>query len=133
MENTLKGYISSLRDNVLSRKVFLIATVLFCGFFMTAIPAHATITEVELVVDKITSNKTFATPGGGYENGWQWTFDITVPENEPMFSMKFSDLMSGRNGISVKNNVRFYSAESMGNQNADNAILLPKQIFIALR
>ena len=58
MENTLKGYISSLRDNVLSRKVFLIATVLFCGFFMTAIPAHATITEVELVVDKITSNKT---------------------------------------------------------------------------
>ncbi len=76
-----------------------------------------------LHVDSITTNKGDATANGTFASGWQYTFHVTVPDNEPNVQMKFSDwLRDGGSGtIPVANNMRISSAQA---DNGDATILL---------
>ena len=70
-----------------------------------------------LAVTSIDSTKTTATADGTYENGWSYTFNITVPTNEQHLSMKFADWFStaASSTIAAGGNMQISSAQ------ADNA------------
>ena len=87
--------------------------------FATAVNDDAT-----LVVTGIDAVRSFATADNTFENGWAWTFHVTVPTDETVFNMKFADFVSGANSISVGENVRFYSAQSSDAFDADSAIII---------
>lgn len=79
---------------------------------------------VVLGVTQITAVKTYAMADGSFENGWQWVFDITVPANETILKMKFTDWANGANMIPANGNIRFYSTQSINANNAGNAIVV---------
>ena len=54
----------------------------------------------------------FATADNTFDNGWAWTFRITVPSSESILNLKFADFVSGSNSIPAASNIRFYSAQS---------------------
>ncbi|MHB8710561.1 MAG: ice-binding family protein [Minisyncoccota bacterium] len=70
-----------------------------------------------LAVTSITPTKSNATADNTFEDGWSYTFNITVPANERNLTMKFSDWLNSitANTIPAGNNVRISSAQ------ADNA------------
>lgn len=67
-----------------------------------------------LAVTSIEQIQSVATAGGGYGQGWAWTFRITVPSNEQNVQLKFADwsLSSGTGTISVANNMRVSSQQA---------------------
>jgi hypothetical protein len=65
-----------------------------------------------LAVTGITAVKTIATADGTFPNGWEYTFDITVPTNETHLSMDFADWLNGTNVLPVANNMRISSAQA---------------------
>ena len=66
-----------------------------------------------LKVTGIDAVNTYAATGGTFDNGFKWTFHVTVPTTETKFAMKFSDFTNGSGGtIPAANNIRFYSAQS---------------------
>lgn len=67
-----------------------------------------------LAVTSIDQIQSVATAGGGYGQGWAWTFRITVPSNEQNVQLKFADwsLSSGTGTISVANNMRVSSQQA---------------------
>ena len=67
-----------------------------------------------LAVTSVTPVKTTATADGTFANGWEYTFNITVPTNEPDVSMKFADWMStvGSTTIPVAGNMRISSLQA---------------------
>ncbi len=81
-----------------------------------------------LAVTSITPVLTYATAGGGFDAGWSWTFNVTVPTSEASTSMKFADWVSGANSISVfanaTSNIRIYSAQSSNAASAASAIYM---------
>ncbi len=81
-------------------------------------------TGATLGVSEITTVKADAVADNTYENGWKWTFDVTVPDDEDVIKMKFSDFVSGSNTIPVASNVRIYSSESTNASTTDSAITL---------
>lgn len=64
-----------------------------------------------LAVTQITPVQTYATADGTYADGWEWTFDVTVPTNETVLQMEFSD-WTGSSTIPAANDLQFYSAQS---------------------
>lgn len=78
-----------------------------------------------LAVTGIDSVRSFATADNTFENGWKWTFHVTVPTSETSFNMKFSDFVSGSNNIPAGTNIRFYSAQSSNASDAITAIVIP--------
>lgn len=54
----------------------------------------------------------YATADGTYNNGWRWTFHVTVPDGQNYLAMKFGDFVSGANTILAGGNIRYYSAQS---------------------
>ena len=66
--------------------------------------------------------KSQATADGTYQNGWQWTLHLTVPDSEGAFRMKFSDFVSTLSTIPVANNLRIFSAQS-SNANSEATAL----------
>jgi len=68
--------------------------------------------DAALAVTGIDAVDTFATADNTFENGWSWTFHVTVPTSETNFAMKFADFVSGANSIPAASNIRFYSAQS---------------------
>jgi hypothetical protein len=64
-----------------------------------------------LGVTQIAANRTMATADNTFENGWKWTFDVTIPDNETLVSMKFMN-WTGSSTVPVANNMRIYSPQA---------------------
>jgi hypothetical protein len=78
----------------------------------------------ELKVDNIAMNeaKRYATPGGGYDQGWEWYISLTIPTNEPNVWLKFSDFQGPADSIAAAGNIRYYSEQSANAPTEDDAI-----------
>ncbi len=105
----------------IQRCLVIVAIFLLGG---VAVVTSYAATSVMLGVSEITTVKGDAVADNTYENGWKWTFDITVPEDEDVIKMKFSDFVSGSNTIPIASNVRIYSTESTNASTTDSAITL---------
>lgn len=79
---------------------------------------------VELAVTGIGAVRTFATADDTFDNGWSWTFHVTVPTAETNFAMKFADFISGANTIPAASNVRYYTAQSSEAEDASEAVVI---------
>lgn len=66
----------------------------------------------------------FSTPNNSFDDGWRWTFHITVPTSETQFAMKFADFTSGANVLSAANNIRFYTAQSSAHAASTTAMTI---------
>jgi len=77
---------------------------------VTSVVDDSTVTTVS--VTGISAVKTYATADGSYANGWEWTFNVTVPTLETQLQMKFADWVSSLNTIEVANNIRYSSAQA---------------------
>ncbi len=77
-----------------------------------------------LAVTGIDTVRSFASADNTFDNGWKWTFHITVPTSETSFAMKFADFTSGANSIPAATNIRFYSAQSSDAFDASSAIVV---------
>ena len=80
--------------------------------------------DAVLAVTGIDAVDTFAIADNMFENGWSWTFHVTVPNTETLFAMKFADFVSGVNSIPAASNIRFYSAQSSDASTAGSAITI---------
>lgn len=107
--------------NILSVSKIILITVIFIGSSLFTSNAQAS--EVLGVTD-ITAVKTFAEAGGGYEKGWSWVFDITVPTDETVLNMKFADWLKGSDKIPAGSNIRFYSEQSSNASTTNSAIVI---------
>ena len=66
-----------------------------------------------LSVTGIFAIKTYAVADGTYENGWSWTFNVTVPTTETELQMKFDDWTTSLpNIIPAAGNIRYSSAQA---------------------
>ena len=76
-----------------------------------------------LAITGVTAVKTNATADGTFPNGWEYTFNITIPSNETHLGMKFANWASttGSSNIPVANNMRISSVQA---NNAGATVLL---------
>lgn len=67
-----------------------------------------------LHVDSVVAVDTTAVADGTFANGWQYTFNVTIPTNESNLAMKFSDWtrIGGGGIIPAANNIRISSAQA---------------------
>ena len=86
--------------------------------FTTTALGNGTLEVTSIVAS---STRTYATADDTYENGWAWTFNITVPTTETSFKMKFADWKSGSNTIEAADNIKYYTAQG-DYDSASNAI-----------
>jgi hypothetical protein len=77
-----------------------------------------------LVVTQVSAVQTSATADGTYANGWKWTFNVTVPSNEPILQMKFADWVGTLGNIPAGGNMRFYSTQSLNAFDEAHAITI---------
>lgn len=93
--------------------------------FTTAInnSAALAVTGIDSVANQNGSTG-FATADNTFDNGWRWTFHVTVPSTETTFNMKFADFVSGSNSILAGTNIRFYSAQSSDASASTTAITI---------
>jgi len=78
---------------------------------VTITESTAEVTSV--VVTNISAVKTYATVGGDYAGGWEWTFNVTVPTTETELQMKFDDWTTSLpNTISAAGNIRYSSVQA---------------------
>ncbi len=70
--------------------------------------------EGDLEVTSIEATDTTATADGTFENGWKYTFNITVPDDESNLSMKFADWLHTNqvSTIAAGGNMRISSAQA---------------------
>jgi hypothetical protein len=101
-------------------KMLVLVGVLLCGFL--GIVKSMLAADAELAVTQITAVRAYAVADGTYSNGWSWTFNVTVPNNETSIRMKFNDWVDGSKIIAAGGHVRFYSAQSLNAADADHAI-----------
>ena len=78
-----------------------------------------------LAVTGIDATKTYATADGSFDDGWAWTFHVTVPMGETKLRMKFDDFLGSPSGtIPVAGNLRFYSPQSSDANATTSAITI---------
>ncbi|MEA3463477.1 MAG: hypothetical protein U9R14_00090, partial [Patescibacteria group bacterium] len=78
-----------------------------------------------LSVANIFSIKPVATADNTWENGWQLAFNITVPDSENKFKMKFDNWHDNEgHSVEVANNMRYYSPQTEIASTSDNAIII---------
>lgn len=67
-----------------------------------------------LAVTSVEVTDSQATADGTFENGWKYTFNVTLPTNEPNLTMKFADWMmsTGSSTIPAGNNMRISSSQA---------------------
>jgi hypothetical protein len=75
-----------------------------------------------LDVTSVTPVMTSGTAGGGYDGGWSYIFNITVPTNETNLAMKFSDWLYGAYSIPAGGNMQISSLQA---DNNDAPIAIP--------
>ena len=63
-----------------------------------------------LVVPTIVPVQTVATANDTYANGFIWTFNVTVPQNESSVYLKFSDFLGSSDSLGAEN-IRYCSAQ----------------------
>jgi hypothetical protein len=97
----------------------------FGGIFVPNL-VQATTAPVVYGVTQISAVQTYATAGGGFENGWKWVFDVTVPANETVLRMKFADWIGTTDSISTAGNVEFYSDQSTNATSASPILISAK-------
>lgn len=76
--------------------------------------------------------KFIATPGGDFDQGWQWVFNITVPDDKTQLSLSFDDWANSATTDKIpvyddtnsEGNVRFYSLQSQDNKVATSAKII---------
>ncbi len=99
----------------------LLAVFLISFSFITNASA---LEQGTLQVTGITPTQTLAIPDGNFDNGWQWIFNITVPNNETVLRMKFANWSSGTSTIPTATNVRFWSPQSSDTNSTSTAKVL---------
>ncbi len=89
--------------------------------FTTAVDDNTAV----LAVTGIDATRTYAVADGTFENGWAWTFHVTVPTDETQLRMKFDDFLGSPSGtIPVAGNLRFYSPQSSDANATTSAITI---------
>lgn len=101
----------------------VVALAIIVGFYpFTSVLAVEEVTEISLTgVESVLDS---ATAGGGYEQGWKWIYHFTVPADETLFKMKFSDFTSGSDTISTGGNIRIFTPQSESNTDEASAVLI---------
>jgi hypothetical protein len=79
-----------------------------------SVGGSATSSTTTLAVTSIDQIETVALSGGGYDTGWVWIFNVTVPSNETILQTKFANWVSsnGSTTIPVAGNMRVSSPQS---------------------
>lgn len=80
-------------------------------------------------VTLISPTKSYATVDNTFASGWTWTYDVTVPTNETVLEMSFSDWTSGADTLAAVSNTRFYSAQSTDHTVADPIIITTSDAY----
>ena len=124
MSNQSSGarFLSKYSRIVQSSVLVAIAAVFIIGG-STVHSAQAETTPV-LGVTQTAAIQTFATAGGGFDQGWKWVFNVTVPNNETVLKMKFADWIGTTDSIPAANNIRFYSNQSTNATASTSAITI---------
>lgn len=65
-----------------------------------------------LAVTSVDQTDGEAVADGTFQNGWVWTFNVTVPSDEDSLKVKFGDWTSGTSTIPTAGNVRVSSAQA---------------------
>ncbi|MBI5134162.1 MAG: hypothetical protein HZA81_02135 [Candidatus Taylorbacteria bacterium] len=67
-----------------------------------------------LGVSSISQVRSTATAGGGFGQGWEWTFNVTVPSDEQVVRMKFGDWVhtNGVSSVDMEGNMRISSEQA---------------------
>ncbi|MDE2172785.1 MAG: hypothetical protein KGJ33_02485, partial [Patescibacteria group bacterium] len=102
--------------------VLILAVFVISGIFIHRAQAD---TQAALGVTQITATRTFATADNSFSDGWQWVFNVTVPDNQTLLKMKFADWVSGSNIIPAGSNIRIYSAQSVNAFDENHALVVP--------
>ncbi len=97
------------RFSLSTSRVFILIAFIYANFL--SIP-HIYALGI-LKVDSITPINTSAIADNTFTNGWKWVFNITVPDSETVFKMKFEDLKKGESIIPVGGNMRIYTEQSI--------------------
>ncbi len=105
------------------KTVFAIIIFIYFLFISTT---HAAGT---LVVDSITPINTSAHADNTFTNGWKWIFNITVPDTEAVFKMKFDDFKTATTTIPTAGNVRISSEQSTNAKSASPVTLSSANVY----
>lgn len=97
----------------------IVALFFIYGFFANTALA---VVDAPLEVTQIKAVQTTALADGTFENGWKWTFDVTLPTSEDTLRMKFDNWVNGSNIIPVAGNMRFYTDQSQNANDSAHAI-----------
>ncbi|MGD0328298.1 MAG: MBG domain-containing protein [Minisyncoccia bacterium] len=106
--------------NALRVSLPVLLSVLVFGISVPSALADAP--TVVLGVTQIIAVQTYATAGRGYDKGWKWVFDVTVPKDQTILQMEFDDWTSALGYIPADGNIQFYSAQSLNATDEDQAI-----------
>jgi hypothetical protein len=79
---------------------------------------------IPLGVTSISSARSSAQADNDWNHGWQWIFNITIPEDETDLSMKFDDWKNGDNILSSAENVRIFCPQSQGSATPESAKII---------
>lgn len=79
--------------------------------------------EVELNVDGVQITRSWATANNEWLDGWEWVIDLTVPEDEPLVELRFSDF-TGTGTTIAADNIRYFSEQTTIDGTEDNFIYI---------
>ncbi len=108
----MKKYLSDLEKLVLLSIIALIVVVF---------PVKMVSASGSLAVTGVSSVKVTGIANNTYSDGWKWIFHITLPSDENLVRMRFSDFSNGSQIIPA-NNIRLYSAQSVNSSNEATAV-----------
>ena len=78
--------------------------------------------DASLGVTGVSAERTWAVPGGDFDDGWKWIIFVDVPNDETQLRMKFSNWTGTGTTIGAANNIQFYSEQADEAVDQDNAI-----------
>ena len=92
----------------------------------TSISAFTTAAEgdASLGVTGAVAERTWAVPGGDFDDGWKWIISVDVPTDETQLQMKFSDWTGTGTTIGAADNIQFYSEQALTAVDQDHAIAI---------
>lgn len=99
-------------------KVALLSLITLVVLALSATTVNASGT---LAVTGVNSIKLTGIANNTYADGWKWVFHITLPSNENLVRMRFSDFTNGSQVIPA-NNIRLYSSQSVNSNSEATAI-----------
>ncbi len=78
----------------------------------------------ELNIDNVRINplRTYALATDDYDDGWEWWISLTIPTDEPLVQLKFSDFFGPSDQIAAADNIRYFSERSTDVNSTTTAI-----------